>query len=505
MSKIIFLILNVFFPGLLLASVIFFPADGRKKRDNPADQRGTHYQGFETTTNTQRLIILNEAALNAGTTTNVELSNAGWRPAKYKLSFDPTLSDAPNWTDMPASRKLTIAGTASLGPKTVYGKFLLSGGTETSASVSYSYLGKALFVDITNGSDSNPGDVPTKPLKTLPTALTAAAAGAYAAIHVAVGNYTRVNGGLNASGDGLTISQSGLKIMGGYTSDFSTRVAFVLLDAQNVNDTRVVSVANVSNLIFDGFHLRGGSNAFTSPWGGGLLLNGVSYSVFSNLTVGSNTVSEYGGGIAILGSRNVILFANLLTNFCITGGRSGGGLYLSNSSYITNNIFAERNGANVGEAVYISGANGYGNYLTGMFRSNFNPLGATQNGAIHLSQCGSVTLENCIVTNNQYWAILIEAGNSALASVNQSGTLIKSCRTSAVSPYGHFIEPYLAANDIYNHTIQNHTFVTNGNATIYYDNGAASVTPITFSAFMNTPLDLTHDALVAGNAMTSFP
>lgn len=499
-KKIVFLAI-FFAPGFLLASLIFFPADGRKKRDNPADQRATNYQGFASTSETQTLTVLNEGPLGNGETSVVELSNGGWKPLKYKLSTNAGFSDVPSWTEMPASRRLTYQAPTVPGTQTIYGAFLMSGNKELSASVSFAYFGRSVYVDMASGSDANAGTIPTKPVKTLVYALALASLSNVSNIFVTAGTYGRANGGLNATGDGLIVSRSGLRLFGGYASGFSNTSGFSILDAELLTGFRVIHFSNANDLVFSGFYVRRGTNTdATYPNGGGMLINGVNRGVFTNIAVISNT-SFSGAGIALQDSSQIRISGTISSNFANPGAGKGGGIFLTNCSYVTNVVFMERNSANAGMQFLATGTSSDMNYLSGMIRDPVS--GAGIDASVKLEQhAGAMTIENCVITNVVNHVI----GLAYFSPYNnQPGLIIRSNiigSQNAATKYQIWESIAGVANDVSNHSIYNNIFITNNMLTggFYLDNSATTVFfNATGPATMNTPFNVNHDALVGGN------
>lgn len=497
--RLIFFLL-VFLPGLLFASLIFFPADGRKKRDNPADQRGTNYQGYDSSNESQSLIIVNSAALENGETSVAELSNVGWKPLRYKLSLDSGFSDNPGWNDMPASRRFSFALSSTPGDQTIYGKFVIAGNKEVQANASCRYFGRAIFVDIANGNDTNAGSPPAQAVKTLTTGYALAVLNHYSNILVAGGTYSRANGGLNASGDGLIVTQSGMKFFGGYNATFTSFSKYSVLDAQQLAGSRVIFFSNVDNVALTGFHLRGGSNyAPSMPWGGGMLLYGVNGGTFTNLLITSNFSSNEGGGVAMHESKNILLAGYIGTNFCPTSasGGKGGGISMSNCSWVTNSVIMETNGAAFGYQFYLTGSASSNNYLSGVIRNSWSSIAL--DGAITLQEFpGAMTIENCVVTNNYGHALQLAF---TAPFNNQPGLIVRNSLLGTQAIAGRVIISEFVAgapNDVSNHSIYNNVFVTNTLGGFYLDN-ASTTTAFSAYSIMNTPFHINHDALVGGN------
>ncbi|MBL8992933.1 MAG: hypothetical protein JNM63_06300, partial [Spirochaetia bacterium] len=178
----------VFAPGLLFASLIFFPADGRKKRDNPSDQKATNYQGYTVTNRDQVLLIVNTAELAEGSTGTVSISNYGWRPLQYQFSEDPSFSGVA-WKTMPTSQLISESHSGSPGIHTCYVKLRLPDKSEPSYALSFSFKTKSIFVNVNLGNDTNAGTTPDTAVSTITTGYSLAVKSNFKSICLATGLY----------------------------------------------------------------------------------------------------------------------------------------------------------------------------------------------------------------------------------------------------------------------------------------------------------------------------
>ncbi|MBL8993377.1 MAG: hypothetical protein JNM63_08560 [Spirochaetia bacterium] len=487
-------------PGFLFASLLFFPADGRKKRDNPADQRATNYQGFASTSETQTLTVLNAGAVANGDTFTVQLSNEGWKPFKYKLSTNTSFADVASWSDMPANRLLSFTIAPLPGDQIIYGKFLMSGNKEVNANATVNYLGRSVFVDINTGSDANSGVSVSKPLKTLVAGYALAVSGNYSNILVASGTYNRANGGLNAAGDGLIVTRSGLRFIGGFAAGFSNYTTHSMLDSQRLPDCRTLQFLNVNDVTFTGFHVRGGTNQDPNyPHGGGILIQGVNRGWFTNIVVTSNFSTNGGGGIGVVDSSSLRISGLISTNFTSLAFGKGGGIFITNSSYITNVVLMEKNSAAYGYQFVASGPGSGYNYLSGIVR---DPLsgGFIDCSVKIIDHGGPMTIESCVITNLINHGIGL-AFNSPYN--NQPDLVIRSNIIGVQNVVTRFCiweSVSLAVNNVSNHWVHNNVFMTNALAS-FYQNYASMNLPFNGigPGAMNTPLHFNHDAIMGGN------
>lgn len=116
----------LFIAGMIIAVIGTGYASLLKKKfyethplNNPADPKSTNYQGFRTTSSAQLLIVLNAAAVSNGTTRSVQLSNAGVRPQRYKISEDPDHAGV-QWQEMPTTRMIQFFIGGAPGAHTIY-------------------------------------------------------------------------------------------------------------------------------------------------------------------------------------------------------------------------------------------------------------------------------------------------------------------------------------------------------------------------------------------------
>ncbi len=485
-------------PGLLFASLIFFPSDGRKKRDNPADQRSTNYQGYATTSRDQVLVILNLPELAEGTAGAVNLSNAGWRPLEYQFSEEASFASAV-WKAMPTNQNFSESHSGKPGNRVVYVKLKLQDKTERSFPLSFSYRIRSIYVNGSLGSETNQGTTPDSALKTLTNAYVMAVKSNFKTIYLATGVYNRVSG-INTTGDGLIITNSNLKISGGWDSNFVTQTNVSIIDGQNVGPSRPILIGSVTNIELTRLYVTGGYRNGGGDEGGGLYITNSSYIVASNCGFYYNYAQANGGGIMILNSHHLAMSGTLVGNSNSPGGlNSGGGICVSNSHTMTLNFSMHSNISQTGCAASFRGVGCYGITLNALATTNSNY--GFVGGIIAVTDPLSITIANTVITNN-----LMGHGiflNSAASS--QGSLVIRNCIFGIPTPQAganNYYPIMEGPTDLTSHHIYNNYFITNNQTNIYRDGGGTQVITTPQFTQLNTPSDTFHDAGTSyGNQM----
>ncbi|MEK6797129.1 MAG: right-handed parallel beta-helix repeat-containing protein, partial [Spirochaetota bacterium] len=162
----------------------------------------------------------------------------------------------------------------------------------------------------------------------LQAAVNAASAGHE--IRVLATNLTRSAGQLNAlsmTNAVFITNRNDLRVIGGYGPAFAVQTGYTVLDGLGATavSNRLVYIANLTNLMFDGFVIRGGGSNGGVPilTGTGVIASNVSNSIFSNIVV-SNNCSSNGGGMYIADSVNSVYHGVIADNKAYN---SAGGMY----------------------------------------------------------------------------------------------------------------------------------------------------------------------------------
>lgn len=484
-------------PALAFASLIFFPAEGRKVRDNPADKKSTNYQGYATTNKDQALSLLNANELAEGSAANVMLTNAGWRPLQYQFSEDGGFSGA-SWKTMPLTQIISEAHSGRPGLRTAYVKLKLPDSTELTRSVTFSYRTRSVYVDLNNGSETNAGNAPETALRTLTNGYALAVRSNYGWIYLTSGIYNRVNG-VSLNGDALKIvSNHNLRFSGGWDSTFTAQSGVSVLDAQGVSQTRGITVDSCTNLIFDRIWVTGGYMNAGGDRGGGIYITNSAYLILSNTKVYGNYAQYAGGGTYLINSHHVLLQGTYVQNSNSVAG-TGGGVCLSNSYNVSMSLGFVSNYSTAGSALGVYGSACSSIFLTGYAFTNTN-LGAGVSGVVAIQDASSMTISGFYFTNNQNsHGIFITSTTPA-----QSGLVIRNCQFAVPTPQGvNNCYPIMeGATDLTGHTISGNAFLTNFGTNIYRDGGGVNVITTPSFSQMTTDSDPFHDAIgTSGNYM----
>lgn len=253
----------------------------------------------------------------------------------------------------------------------------------------------------TNGDDANAGTSRSAPLRTLPAALSNALTNGLTNIYVAEGVFAP-GSGLEPTGFGLIITNSGLHLSGGWDGGFLSVTGYSVLDGTNGLE-HVVYASGVSNMVFQGFMIRNGMATGTLTAlsnGGGLLLTNIVSCLLTNTVVSNNSSSRNGGGIWMSGVSNTVC-ATVLYNQ--SGNGIGGGVFISSGSF-SNRIFADisHNSSLVGGGLYLGADTGW-NSVSGTVGFNSASLFSSKAGG------GGITLSNSF---SNYFSCLVN-GNSS--------------------------------------------------------------------------------------------
>ncbi len=150
----------------------------------------------------------------------------------------------------------------------------------------------------------------------------------------------------------LTILDRDLQILGGYSSDFSSRDPInnpTVLNGTLASTVLRFQGAVGTGTIIDGFRIQGGGGQnfsgipYTAKYGGGAMVKDVSPTLinleFTGNSVGSSNLLGCGGGLALINSSAVLDNVYVHDN----NGLYGGGLFIYNSTITMTNCLIENN------------------------------------------------------------------------------------------------------------------------------------------------------------------
>jgi len=156
--KNIYLFFIIFFSISVIHASFFLKKNKNelRPRNNPADSKADNYQGYETDSTKQEVIIENSYSVSNGFTRTLILRNAGWEPSKYMVSLSQYYNGL-SWLDMPKNRQYNITIPASIGWHTIYSKFLLNN-NESVECINTIYY--PMYTLTYNGNENTSGNVP---------------------------------------------------------------------------------------------------------------------------------------------------------------------------------------------------------------------------------------------------------------------------------------------------------------------------------------------------------
>ena len=305
------------------------------------------------------------------------------------------------------------------------------------------------------------------------------------AIHIAqgvyIGNFTYIS------------SESyNLSILGGYSTDFNTRD----IDATNtvldgVNNDRVLSVTNTSDITVDGVTLQ---NGITSTSGGGIKISGASgvATLTNNIIINNESVGlnyEGGGGVHIKGNDVLIDNNTIADNESL---RHSGGIYVhGNNVLITNNTIS----GNIAESYSGGGLSASSSFFTSTLTisSNIitdNTINHGSGGGISIDSASPVVANNIIADNissqGTDWSHKGGAGVSITGHISGSiitltnNTIINNSASGGALGGGVYLEIGSVSK------ITNNIIRGNGND-IYLDNLLDSVVELVNNDFDHSP------------------
>lgn len=198
----------------------------------------------------------------------------------------------------------------------------------------------------TAGSDSYSG-TRTRPFRSIQKAIDTAVSLGINKIKIASGTYTPGNG-LNASGAGILIQNSGLDIEGQFNSDFTGYTGATFLNAENnVNITHIVEISGCDHVTISRMNIRYANSE--SYNGGGVALNNTTNCTLYACAVELNK-GYMGGGIYVNGENTTILSCGIAFNTAVRGG----GVFISGNNCTISGGQIVGNTA-TGKIIYING------------------------------------------------------------------------------------------------------------------------------------------------------
>ncbi|MEK6794258.1 MAG: right-handed parallel beta-helix repeat-containing protein, partial [Spirochaetota bacterium] len=209
---------------------------------------------------------------------------------------------------------------------------------------------------------------------------------------------TRTDEQLNALAltNGVFITnKNNLRIIGGYDAAFAVQTGYTVLDGMGSSSVsnRLVYIANLTNLSFDGFVIqRGGSNAGVPQLDGtGVYAVGIARSFISNVIV-SNNSSTNGGGIALSACTNIVLDVHVFRN---TNAYFGGGISLDSCiSNVVNGSVAQNSAGDNGGGVSLY--RDRSSIVNADVGSNFS---STTGGGVELYLCSNSRVTGSMFSN----------------------------------------------------------------------------------------------------------
>ncbi|MEN2998486.1 MAG: Ig-like domain-containing protein, partial [Brevinematia bacterium] len=272
----------------------------------------------------------------------------------------------------------------------------------------------------TTGNDNNLGILKNSPVRSIPKGIEVANQYGVKNILVSVGEYTPGNGLLpTGSKSGIILTNSHLRLIGGWNTDFNSRIGRSLLDGKKLL-YHIIYSTNTYGVLIDGFTITGGlaNGSGEDGIGGGLFLSNVISSVISNCVITSNSSKDLGGGLLLFYSHSNTIVSNIFTYN--TNNFQGGAIFLEGANYnvIANTIISNR--SLEGGGIYInsshsnhiksvvssnhSSGTGGGIYL---FFSDFNLIEgivgfntAQAGGGLYIESSHNNTMSNLVVISN---------------------------------------------------------------------------------------------------------
>ncbi len=284
------------------------------------------------------------------------------------------------------------------------------------------------YVNASVGSDSNPGDTPASPFRSVTRATLAAGAGD--TVHVAAGLY-----GTATTGEVFPIHMID-GVLQGAGSGSVTLLGNGLVPV--IEATGIGSTAKI-----DGFTITGGSpgldlsgstltisNNVISGNTGDLAGGGI-HSLSGNVHIVNNVIREntatYGGGIVIEGADSSRIESNTIENNVVTQGGGGIDVYLNARPTISHNII-RNNSARMGGGIMSESGSLPRVTETVIQGNSADPTGGGKGGAIACFSA-SVVLENCLITGNN-------SSDYAISGINSAATRIVNCTIADNSSAG---------------------------------------------------------------------
>ena len=258
---------------------------------------------------------------------------------------------------------------------------------------------KVIYVS-TFGNDANDGLSPSTPVRTLVKAFRVANT-----VDKAINIVVKVSAGLYIPGNGLgnvniglVISRPNIVLSGGWDKDFTSVIGKSELNGNN-NLYHILMVVDVTNVKLENLVIRGGNAGIRTtevrkPYdsGGGIYVSNVSYLVIESNVVISNNSAFYGGGLFLDNSTNNTISCSVFGN---SANYYGGGVYLESSTGNTINGDVYGNSANYyGGGLYLRSSSN--NTISGKVYGNSSVDG----GGVFLDTSPNNTINGSVYNNS---------------------------------------------------------------------------------------------------------
>jgi hypothetical protein len=378
-------------------------------------------------------------------TSNIQVKGTSSIDAPYNITSVEVKLNAGGW--------ITAAGISSWsniialadGSNSIYVRAIADNGkTNTLPAISI-ILDKTVYVAL-SGSDGNFGTLKS-PLLTIQAGVNKAKALGIDTVKVAVGDYIPGTG-LNVSGNGITLNNTtGLKLYGGYSTNFTARSGYSGLNGMYTLK-HVVWFENATNTLLDGFYIYWGnaSGAGADGAGGGIYIKNSAGIIVSNSMIATNGANEVGGGIYITNGVNHVIHGTIAAN----NAGNAGGIYICYGSNhtISGTVAGSNTGFNSG-GVYIKG--GFAHKISGTVSGNYASAGA----GVYLDNGTNFLINGTISDNHGYTA----GGMWVYGGLNNtiSGTISGNTANS-----GGGIWVYAGVGHIFSGTVSNNTADSSG-------------------------------------------
>lgn len=248
-----------------------------------------------------------------------------------------------------------------------------------------------IYVSVT-GNDTNTGLSKNLPVKTIQVGLQRAYEYQKTNILVQAGTYLP-GSGLNPEINGVIITNSNLKLIGGLNEDFSRITGYSILDGRR-KLYHIVFASNANNVLLLNFLVMNGSATNTDDTthtkGGGIFLMDTTSFEIENTIVSNNISIGEGAGIYMQNAHNSRINAELLNNSITPFTNEDFGiLHINNST----GVFQVNVSSNTGRGISWIGHTHFLNLL-------INSVISHNNGGGLFVRCGPLEASNIKIYNN---------------------------------------------------------------------------------------------------------